>query len=73
MDSNKLIAPIVITVLMVAILTIYVFIWGIMPIPVLVKIGGLCVLLGLIGVSVYKLCERIEEIRSGEEDDLSKY
>ena len=73
MDSNKLIGPIVITVLMVAILTIYVFIWGIMPIPVLVKIGGLCVLLGLIGVSVYNLCERIEEIRSGEEDDLSKY
>ncbi len=73
MDGRKLVAPIVITVLMVAVLAAYLFIWGIMPIPILLKIGLLLVCIGLIGVSAYNLCERIEEIRSGEEDDLSKY
>ena len=39
---------------------------------------GLRLLIGLIplclaGVSVYVLVERIKEVRSGEEDDLSNY
>ena len=34
----------------------------------------LCLIfMGLIGVSIYNLVCRILEIRSGEEDDLSKY
>ena len=31
------------------------------------------VFLGLCGVAVFVLIERIKEIRSGEEDDLSQY
>jgi hypothetical protein len=34
---------------------------------------GFAIPLALMGVAVYVLVERIQEIRSGEEDDLSKY
>ena len=44
-----------------------------MPVPAPLKVVFLLALLGLMGVSVYNLVERIEEIRSGEEDDLSEY
>ena len=48
---KKIIAPVIITTLLV-----------------------LCLIfMGLIGVSIYNLVCRILEIRSGEEDDLSKY
>jgi hypothetical protein len=38
-----------------------------------VKILGIGIPLVFVGVCVYVLVERIKEIRSGEEDDLSKY
>ncbi len=38
----------------------------------LIIVGGI-VLLALIGVMIAMLAERIKEIRSGKEDDLSKY
>ncbi len=73
MDGRRFVAPVVITVFLVIILVSYMFFWSVMPIHVWLKLGLLCVFLGLIGISVYNLCERIEEIRSGEEDDLSQY
>ena len=73
MKSTKLIAPIIITVFLVLILAFYCLIWALMPVPVIIKILLLFVLFALIGVSIYNLYERIQEIRSGEEDDLSKY
>ena len=69
MKSTKLIAPIIITIFTVIILML----WSIVPIPAPIKVVLLLGLLALMGVSVYTLVERIEEIRSGEEDDLSKY
>ncbi|MEY8517984.1 hypothetical protein AALC25_13970 [Lachnospiraceae bacterium 29-84] len=73
MQDKKLIAPIIITVFLVIILMSYFFIWSIMPIPFIIKILLLFVALALVAVAGYNLYERILEIRSGEEDDLSKY
>ncbi len=72
--TKKMVAPIVISVLVV----VYYIAFGITclvvkDMPLLVKL--LCGILPLFvaGGSVYVLIERIKEIRSGEEDDLSKY
>lgn len=72
-SNKKLIAPIVITVLLVIYLAMF-FVTGIyVSVPLIGKIIGSLIPLALIGVSIYVLIERIKEIRSGEEDDLSKY
>lgn len=74
MHFRKMIAPIIITVVIV----IY-YIGFIMAcifieeMPLLVKILGTVIPMILGGVCLYVLIERIKEIRSGEEDDLSKY
>ncbi|MCI8872184.1 hypothetical protein E5329_11550 [Petralouisia muris] len=73
MKSTKLIAPVIITVILMLFLLSYFFLWTILPVPAVIKIVFLLALLALMGVSVYNLVERIQEIRSGEEDDLSKY
>ena len=74
MDSEhkkKMIAPIVITVLFLLYLAVYIVAlitasnWSLVPFAVpLIALG--------IGM-VYTLRTRIEEIRSGEEDDLNNY
>lgn len=73
MKTKKIIAPIIIT----CILILYFIFWilGIINIPdsLGVKIIGIIIPLFFIGVSIFVLIERIKEIRSGEEDDLSKY
>ncbi len=71
--TKKVIAPVVITVLLVLYLVLYLAIGISSPIPMAYKIVGLLIPLGLIGVSIYVLIERIKEIRSGEEDDISQY
>lgn len=73
MHWKKIIAPVVITAILLLWFTIYLCIWAIAPIPLLFKLIGLLILMGLTGVSIYNLVCRIIEIRSGEEDDLSKY
>lgn len=73
MKTKKIIAPIIIT----CILILYFIFWisGIINIPdtLGVKVIGIIVPLTFIGVSIFVLIERVKEIRSGEEDDLSKY
>jgi hypothetical protein len=71
--SKKVIAPVVITVLLVLYLVSFMLAWFITPVSLLMKLLGTLIPLALIGVSVYVLIERIKEIRSGEEDDLGKY
>ena len=71
---KKLIAPIII---ISCVILYYIFI-GIVfltvdGISLLIKIPGLVIPIAFIGVSIFVLKERIKEIRSGEEDDLSKY
>lgn len=71
--NAKLIAPVVIIALLTAYLIGFAFFWSSVPAPVIFKVIGVVVPLALIGVGVFVLAERIKEIRSGEEDDLSKY
>lgn len=74
MHKKKMIAPIVITVLVVLYFIGFVFMFVFDEgIPLLIKILGLVIPLLLAGASIYVLVERIKEIRSGEEDDISKY
>ncbi|MBR4123734.1 MAG: hypothetical protein IKY45_00630 [Clostridia bacterium] len=74
MDSHKrkMIAPIVVTVIMLIYYAVYFFI--------LISLisGFLKYLLGIIpiffmAVMIYVCIERINEIKKGEEDDISKY
>ncbi len=76
MNSNakKMLAPILITLLIV----IY-YIWfaltfiHIEEISFIAKLLGGTIPLFFAATSIYVLIERIKEIRSGEEDDLSQY
>ena len=74
MHKKKMIAPIVITAIFllyfIGFALLCAFVDGI---PLLVKLLGSVIPLILAGVCIYVFTERIKEIRSGEEDDLSKY
>ena len=71
--GNKMIAPIVITVLFLLYLVVYVwFIFHLAvfePLIILLAIPLVCLGGGL----VYVLIERLDEIKKGEDDDLSNY
>ncbi len=71
--GSKMVAPIIITVILVLYYIGFFVICAFMPMPVVLKLlFGLIPLL-LAGVCIFVLMERIKEIRSGEEDDLSNY
>ena len=70
---NKIIAPIIISLLMIVYVVFY-FTFLIYTIPFLyLKILFGIIPIALIGAMVYTLIQRIKEIKGGEEDDLSKY
>ncbi|MCH5343022.1 MAG: hypothetical protein J1E64_03205 [Acetatifactor sp.] len=71
--TKKIIAPIVIAVIIVLYLLLYASIAFATEVPMLFRIIGLVIPLLLAGVMIAMLVERIKEIRSGEEDDLSEY
>lgn len=73
--SKKMIAPIIITLLVVGYFIFYLWMgWSSSDeIPVLLRVLLLVVPAGFIGLITYMLVERIREIKGGEEDDLSKY
>ena len=73
LHRKKMIAPIVITVFVVIYLIVYAAVCMFTPVPFALKVLLGIISLALIGVIIYVLMERIQEIRSGEEDDLSKY
>ncbi|WP_124066782.1 hypothetical protein [Clostridium sp. E02] len=72
--TKKLIAPIIITFIMVLLFISsafeFIFTRGL---PIWATIIGCLIQLFLAIISIYTLIERMKEIRSGEEDDLSKY
>ncbi|MDD3186806.1 MAG: hypothetical protein PHD56_13400 [Anaerostipes sp.] len=71
---KKLIAPILITIFLILYLIVYgTVVITILPLPMAVRIMLGIIPLGLIGLMIYVLIERIKEIDSGEEDDLDKY
>ena len=70
--KKKMVAPIVVAIIMIAYYALY---FGVL---ITVLDGALKWLLGIIPIAfsivMVKVCiERINEIRSGEEDDISKY
>lgn len=71
--TKKLIAPIVITCISVLLLLSYVVSILLVDMPVGISLLLLLIPLALAGVCIFVLVERIKEIRSGEEDDLSQY
>lgn len=74
MHGKKLIAPIISTILIVIYYVGFAVVcFWIDEIPLVLKIVLGAVPLILAAVCIYVLIERIEEIRSGEEDDLSQY
>lgn len=70
---EKMIAPIIITAIVILYYIAYFLICMLIPISLIVKILFGIIPLLFSGVCIYVLIERIKEIRSGEEDDLSKY
>ncbi len=74
MYMRKMIAPVIVTAVVLLYYIGFAFVcvfWS--GIPLYAKILGGVIPLLLAGVCIYVLVERIKEIRSGEEDDLSKY
>ncbi len=71
--QKKMIAPIVVTCLLSAYLLAYVYIVISIPMSVIAKVLIGLVSIALFGTSIYVLIQRIKEIRSSEEDDLSQY
>lgn len=71
--GNKMIAPIVIGIIVILYMLFYFGICTFIPMPAIGKIILGLVFIILAGVMIFVLWERIKEIRSGEEDDLSQY
>lgn len=71
--QKKMIAPIVVTVLLCAYMLTYFFVILSVPMPLWAKVLVGLIPLALLGGSVTVMIQRIKEIRSGEEDDLSQY
>ena len=72
--KKKMIAPIVVAVLLIAYFAVYGAVLYTMPdAPVLFKILGVVLPLVFGGYAIWAAKERIEEIKGGEEDDLSQY
>ncbi len=69
-----MIAPIVVAILLIAYFVVYaVVLLSIPDTPVIFKIIGAVVPLIFAGYALWAAKERIEEIKGGEEDDLSQY
>lgn len=72
-STKKVIAPIVITVLIAIYFIFFLSVLFFSITSTIGKVIGIIIPLIFICISIYMLVERIKEIRSGEEDDLSKY
>lgn len=71
---RKMAAPILITVILVLYYIGFFLVCALIEgIPLISRVLAGILPLGLAGVSIAVLVERIREIRSGEEDDLSQY
>ena len=71
-DKKKMIAPIIVTVIMVLYYVVY-FGFLMSLLPGIWKYALGIIPLGLSAVMVKVCIERLNEIRKGEEDDISKY
>jgi len=74
MHKGKLAAPILIGALLIAWFCFWAAVCFSLPeLPLRIKLAGALIPLAFIGITVFVLIQRIQEIRSGEEDDLGNY
>lgn len=74
MNKKKMIAPIVITVIVVLYYLAFAWVCITMDlIPLFAKILGGIIPLFIAGLFIYVLIDRIKEIKNEDDDDLSKY
>lgn len=73
LHRKKMIAPIVVATLLGLYYVGFAVLCFCVQMPLVLKLIMGIIPLVLAGVIIYVLVERIQEIRSGEEDDLSKY
>ncbi len=73
MRLKKMIAPAVVALVLLVCFGGYLLLCLLLSLPLWIKVVGCIVLLLLMGVVVFVFKERLQEIRSGEEDDLSQY
>jgi len=74
MAARKMAAPIIITVIVVALIIIQIAgIFFVPDMPLWIIAVGLLICLGAAGMMIYVLIERIKDIKRGEEDDLDNY
>lgn len=72
-QDKKIIAPIIIAVILVCYYILYfVILLTLLP-GLVIKLMLRIIPLIFAGVTIFVCIQRIDEIRSGEEDDLSKY
>lgn len=70
---KKMIAPVIIAAVLCIYYVGFAVVCMMIPMAVIVKLVLALIPLVLAGIGIYVCIERIKEIRSGEEDDLSKY
>lgn len=72
--KKKMVAPVVVAILLVVYFVVYgVILYNIPDAPVIFKVLGVAVPLNFGGYAIWAAKDRIEEIKGGEEDDLSQY
>ena len=70
---NKMIAPIIIAAVLIVYYVAIAAVFMLIPDLTVMKLLMVIIPLALAGVAFAVTVERVQEIRSGEEDDLSKY
>ncbi len=73
MHRKKLVAPVVIGLMVVAMYAAMAVGVFVLDMAVILKLLFIVIPLALSGIMIYVLIERIREIRSGEEDDIGQY
>ena len=73
MKKRNYFAPIIVGVITLIYLIVIIFSFTYVETNIWTKILFIIPMLGLIGVTIYVVIDRIKEIKGGEEDDLSKY
>lgn len=72
--NRKMIAPIVVAILLVIYYVGYAILLMVIPeLHIVIKLLLIIIPITMIGYALWAAKERIEEIKGGEEDDLSQY
>jgi len=71
--KKKMIAPIIVTILVLAILAVYAWVYAIAGLPFIIRVVFVLVFIAIGVAMIFTLISRIKEIKGGEEDDLDNY